>query len=472
MANIQPRDNQAINTSLAVVDYTPSTNVTVNTGAFKAQQQIAANTRKINQANAAMKEFKAKREQKKLTDEAVAYIQRLGQSSDEVTQDVMKSIAVNTEDPSEIKNYIKSQGGPTAAMKLINDTADSMRTFQQDLMTEAAKQAGKADSTPVLIPQGSGTAYADEMGYSSISTKPYVDSETGQVFDQVTSSTAGPTKVEDQEDTFVFPEWAMVENADGTTQANLEAVNYIDSNNDGVDDLMQYIDMSSTGKRFVQTEVIDKNTDPAAITATEQAKAFGKKRGEDQAKMISDYETGRELKLANLGRYDQVLTAMLTEGSFTGGFIEKFIPNAAGFKEKARTLFNPTGQAALDNVASVVMQSLKDILGGAFSEREGQRLIDAAYNPGLGPEENARRLLRARNIIAVALQEQDKMYQYYVDNGNLAGYTVMPLSVVNSMINDFELDMHKENLKEAKLNPNNELLQDAVTGERKMLRVK
>ena len=44
--------------------------------------------------------------------------------------------------------------------------------------------------------------------------------------------------------------------------------------------------------------------------------------------MISDYETGRELKLANLGRYDQVLTAMLTEGKFTGGFIEKFIPNA------------------------------------------------------------------------------------------------------------------------------------------------
>ena len=95
-----------------------------------------------------------------------------------------------------------------------------------------------------------------------------------------------------------------------------------------------------------------------------------------------------------------------------------------------------------------------------------------AYNPGLGPEENARRLLRARNIIAVALQEQDKMYQYYVENGNLAGYTVMPLSVVNSMINQFELDMHNDNVREAKNDPNNELLQDAVTGERKMLKVK
>ena len=70
------------------------------------------------------------------------------------------------------------------------------------------------------------------------------------------------TKVEDQEDVFVFPEWAMVENADGTRTENLEAVNYIDSNNDGVDDIMQYIDMSSTGKRFVQTEVIDKSIDP------------------------------------------------------------------------------------------------------------------------------------------------------------------------------------------------------------------
>jgi hypothetical protein len=229
--------------------------------------------------------------------------------------------------------------------------------------------------------------------------------------------------------------------------------------------------MSSTGKRFIQSETIDKSSDPVTLAATEEAKAFGKKRGEDQAKMITDYENNRQQKLANLGRYDQVLASMIAEGSFTGGFIEKFIPNAAGFKEKARTLFNPTGQDALDNVASVVMQSLKDILGGAFSEREGQRLIDAAYNPGLGPEENARRLLRARNIIAVALQEQDKMYQYYVDNGNLSGYTVMPLSVVNSMINDFELDMYNDNINAAKLDPNNDLLQDAVTGERKMLKV-
>lgn len=471
MANIQPQD-QRINTNLQIVDYTPNTNAAIQTGAFRAQQEIAANTRKIDRANKAMAEFKAKAEEKQLTKETVAYIGKLGQSKDTVTQQVMQSLAVNTEDPAEVRNFVKVAGGPSAAMKLINESADSLRDFEEKKKLETVKQSGKADGTPVLIPQGTGTAYADEMGYSSISTKPYVDSETGQVFDQVTSSSAGPTKKEDEEDVFVFPEWALEQNEDGTTTPNLEAVNYIDSNNDGVDDIMQYIDMSSTGKRFVQTEVIDKSTDPAAITASEQAKAFGKKRGEDQAKMISDYETGRELKLANLGRYDQVLTAMLTEGKFTGGFIEKFIPNAAGFKEKARTLFNPTGQAALDNVASVVMQSLKDILGGAFSEREGQRLIDAAYNPGLGPEENARRLLRARNIIAVALQEQDKMYQYYVDNGNLAGYTVMPLSVVNSMINDFALDMHQENIKAAKLDPNNDLLQDAVTGERKMLKVK
>ena len=57
-----------------------------------------------------MKEFKAKQEQKKLSNEAVAYIQRLGQSNDPVTKDVMGSIAVNTEDPAEIRNFIKTQG--------------------------------------------------------------------------------------------------------------------------------------------------------------------------------------------------------------------------------------------------------------------------------------------------------------------------------------------------------------------------
>ncbi len=469
MANIQPQD-QRINTSLQVVDYTPLTNTTLQTGAFRAQQEIAANTKKITRANKAMAEFKQKAEERQLTKEASAYISKLGKSQDPVTQQVMQSLAVNTEDPKEIKGFMNAVGGPTEALKLINETADSTRQFQQDKQLEAFKQQGKANGTPVLIPQGTGTAYADEMGYSSISTKPYV-AEDGTVYDQVTSSSAGPTKVEDEEDTFVFPEWSLVKNADGTTTPDTQATNYIDADGDGINDILQYIDMSSTGKRFIQSETIDKSSDPVTLAATEEAKAFGKKRGEDQAKMITDYENNRQQKLANLGRYDQVLASMIAEGSFTGGFIEKFIPNAAGFKDKARTLFNPTGQDALDNVASVVMQSLKDILGGAFSEREGQRLIDAAYNPGLGPEENARRLLRARNIIAVALQEQDKMYQYYVDNGNLSGYTVMPLSVVNSMINDFELDMYNDNINAAKLDPNNDLLQDAVTGERKMLKV-
>ena len=145
MANIQPQD-QRINTNLQIVDYTPSTNATMQTGAFRAQQEIAANTRKINRANQAMKEFKAKQEQKALSNEAVAYIQRLGQSKDPVTQDVMKSIAVNTEDPAEIKNFIKTQGGPTAAMKLINDSADSIRNFRQDMVLEATKQAAKSAS--------------------------------------------------------------------------------------------------------------------------------------------------------------------------------------------------------------------------------------------------------------------------------------------------------------------------------------
>ena len=45
MANIQPQD-QRINTNLQIVDYTPNTNAVMQTGAFRAQQEIAANTEK------------------------------------------------------------------------------------------------------------------------------------------------------------------------------------------------------------------------------------------------------------------------------------------------------------------------------------------------------------------------------------------------------------------------------------------
>ena len=62
-----------------------------------------------------------------------------------------------------------------------------------------------------------------------------------------------------------------------------------------------------------------------------------------------------------------------------------------------RAMVNPEAQDNFDTLRGVVMQSLKETLGGQFTEREGQKLIEAAYNPLLSEEINYKRVERLRD---------------------------------------------------------------------------
>lgn len=461
MANIQPQD-QRINTNLQIVDYTPNTNAAISTGAFRAQQEIAANTRKIDRANKAMAEFKAKAEEKQLTKETIAYIGKLGQSKDSTTQQVMNSLAVNTEDPAEVRNFIKVAGGPSAAMKLINESADSIRTFQQDLQKEAAKQAGKADGPAVLLEPGTSSDYAKEKNYSSISTKPYVAPD-GKVYDEVTSTTAGPTE---EVTKIELPDWALKE--DG--KVNTEAVQKVDSDEDGIPELIQFVAQNSDGEYYIKSNEFDPTKDPVTAADIEYEKAFSKNMAESDVEALKEYRDNRIQREKNIAAYKSVLDGLLS-GTVTPRNIIEFIPNWGGLRDSARTVFKPKNQDAIDTVADVVMQSLKEVLGGAFSEKEGQRLMDAAYNAGLTAEQNAVRIGRAMMVLEIAQREQEKMYNYYQENGTLKGYDIMPIDVVRGTIRDFEEAMHKEDVKLARDNPNNEDLQRALLGENPVIKV-
>ena len=76
-------------------------------------------------------------------------------------------------------------------------------------------------------------------------------------------------------------------------------------------------------------------------------------------------------ELANLNAYDSVLTNL--ENAIKGG--KDMTGVTLGLMPDAfRAMVNPEAQDNFDTLRGVVMQSLKETLGGQFTEREGQKL--------------------------------------------------------------------------------------------------
>jgi hypothetical protein len=84
----------------------------------------------------------------------------------------------------------------------------------------------------------------------------------------------------------------------------------------------------------------------------------------------------------------------------------------------ALTALYPEAADALDTVEAVVQRNLRVILGAQFTEREGTRLIERAYNPFLSEKVNANRLERLANTMERQLQQKIKAIEYYQNNDN------------------------------------------------------
>jgi len=83
---------------------------------------------------------------------------------------------------------------------------------------------------------------------------------------------------------------------------------------------------------------------------------------------------------------------------------------------------NPNAVDAQENVAGVVQQSMKEIMGTQFTEREGAQLIARAFNPQLSPEVNARRLAMLMEQLKGQAKAKQSMVDYIDLNGTLTGY--------------------------------------------------
>ncbi len=137
-SNIQPQSG--INAALARVDYSPPLQAELATGPIKAEAQMKANLRKIEEANSAMKEFQQKKEKRELTKKAVGYIQNLFTEKPQVA----KQFAVDPEDTAAVKNYVDVLGGPKEAIKSV---ADAVKVIEENAADQRIAQTeANADS--------------------------------------------------------------------------------------------------------------------------------------------------------------------------------------------------------------------------------------------------------------------------------------------------------------------------------------
>ena len=90
--------------------------------------------------------------------------------------------------------------------------------------------------------------------------------------------------------------------------------------------------------------------------------------------------------------------------------------------EIGRNIFAKNSQAALNNVAAVVQQSLREILGGQFAKQEGEALIARAYNVFAEPSVNAARLAALYTQLQSIAENKKLLIEYGVKYGTTAGF--------------------------------------------------
>ena len=451
MANIQSQD-QRIDNRLQIVDYTPTTNAAIQTGAFKAQQQIAANTRKINKANKAMAEFKQKSEQRQLSNETAAYIAKLGQSKDPVTQQVMNSLAVNTEDPKEIKGFMNSVGGPTEAMKLINESADSIRQFEMDVMLEQYKNAAKtaAPQATYIKPEDI-ESFQDEKNVEITSLEPATDAQGNTVFEVKGTK---PTVVEEEESKVNIPEtetWAF---ENGVPQVG--RTKGVDTNGDGIDDFITIVEQSATGEYYLDNREAPEAPKSRKDMATDAAaEAFGKSSGEIAATEVNEFRKKGPVVQSNIYQYQRMVNGLRSGEIKTGGMSE-FFPDIVGLRDGLRAFVNPTGQDTVDRMVSVVFQNLRETLGAQFTAKEAQQFLDAAYNPMLPAKLNIERMQDAVALMEFAYKEQAKYVAFLqTPEGmtNPSAYPIMPIDAFKTYLDDYTQKKREADQQEGYDNP-------------------
>jgi len=164
--------------------------------------------------------------------------------------------------------------------------------------------------------------------------------------------------------------------------------------------------------KFIQSMIDTANTKAPLSPAQ-------KKFAEEAGKGAYSWDQGgRQTSEENIGKFGQIIQD-LEQGQLDTRTLSEFVPFGGDWW---RSALNPTGQQGLDNVRGVIFQGLRDTLGAQFTEKEGERLVNAAYNPKLSEEQNIARLKPALARMKATFQAKEALTRHIIDGGDIREY--------------------------------------------------
>ena len=188
-------------------------------------------------------------------------------------------------------------------------------------------------------------------------------------------------------------------------------------------------------------------TDPLKGLNVAQKKAM-ETMGKSAAEWAFDSESNPRVQaLSNLTTYEDLLAGLESGAIETGKPSDKILNffKIGGLDDSLRSLFKPAEQNALELVRGVIFQGLRETLGAQFTQVEGERLVNASYNPSLTAEQNIYRLRKLATVLKATIQHKDLMAKRLLEGQGgrdiVAGTFITPYqfykATVDAMENDF-----------------------------------
>lgn len=92
-------------------------------------------------------------------------------------------------------------------------------------------------------------------------------------------------------------------------------------------------------------------------------------------------------------------------------------------------VFNPASKEVRDQVEEAIQSSLRQVLGAAYTEREGVNLLKRTWDPTLEDSVNAKRVRRVLGQLKAMAEAKEDAANYYEQFGSLRGWQGPSLSV-------------------------------------------
>lgn len=115
-----------------------------------------------------------------------------------------------------------------------------------------------------------------------------------------------------------------------------------------------------------------------------------------------------------------------------------------------RDVWGAEGWAVQKDIEQVVQRNLKAVLGAQFTQSEGDRLIQRAYDPTAEESVNLRRLQMLQRQMEIAAEQRSRASEYFNKNGTMVGFQgAMPTvqdfeNAIDSAITDGPMQMRTD----------------------------